>query len=195
MMTTYKIQNKTSEVKELYLDHPKTHSYKFIEKPVDPEETPNYWRFKITLKPKDAITFKLKEQREDYSSNYLRNWSRDDIFKRVGFYVKQKFINEKLENQLKEIAESIQDLNQKKQKKAKLVEERNQMSDEQSRLRENISVLGEDTQSIALKERYIKKFNDQETRFEKISVETKKLTQEIDSLNKKIETKMNKLKT
>ncbi|MHA1485882.1 MAG: hypothetical protein ACTSSC_01790, partial [Promethearchaeota archaeon] len=170
MMTTYKIKNKTSEEKELYLDHPKTHGYKFIEKPVDPEETPNYWRFKITLKPKDAITFKLKEQREDYSSNYIRNWSRDDIFKRVGFYVKQKFINEKLENQLKEIAESIQDLNQKKQKKSKLVEERNQMSDEQSRLRENISVLGEDTQSIALKERYIKKFNDQETRFEKISV-------------------------
>ena len=195
MMTTYKIQNKTSEAKELYLDHPKTHGYKFFEKPVDPEETPNYWRFKITLKPKDAITFKLKEQREDYSSNYLRNWSRDDIFKRVGFYVKQKFINEKLENQLKEIAESIQDLNQKKQKKSKLVEERNQMSDEQSRLRENISVLGEDTQSIALKERYIKKFNDQETRFEKISVETKKLTREIDSLNKKIETNMNKLKT
>jgi len=195
MMTTYKIKNKTSEEKELYLDHPKTHGYKFTEKPIDPEETPNYWRFKITLKPKDAITFKLKEQREDYSSNYLRNWSRDDIFKRVGFYVKQKFINEKLENQLKEIAESIQDLNQKKSKQSKLVEERNQMSDEQSRLRENISVLGEDTQSITLKERYVKKLNDQETRFEKISVETKKLTQEIDSLNKKIETKMNKLKT
>ncbi len=69
------------------------------------------------------------------------------------------------------------------------------MSDEQSRLKENISVLGEDTQSIALKERYIKKFNDQETRFEKISVETKKLTREIGSLNKKIETNMNKLKT
>ncbi len=195
MMTTYKIKNKTSEEKELYLDHPKTHGYKFIEKPVDPEETSNYWRFKITLKPKDAITFKLKEQREDYSSNYLRNWSRDDILKRVVFYVKHKFINEKLENQLKEIAESIQDLNQKKKKQSKLVEERNQMSDEQSRLRENISVLGEDTQSITLKERYIKKLNDQESRFEKISVETKKLDQEINTLNKTIENKMNKLKT
>ena len=195
MMTIYKIKNKTSEEKELYLDHPKTHGYKFIEKPVDPEETPNYWRFKITLKPKDAITFKLKEQREDYSSNYLRNWSRDDILKRVGFYVKQKFINEKLETQLKEIAELIQDLNQKKKKQSRLIEERNQMSDEQSRLRENISVLGEDTQSISLKERYIKKLNNQESRFEKISVEAKKLDKEIDSLNKTIENKMNKLKT
>ena len=193
-MTTYKIKNKTSEEKELYLDHPKTYGYKFIEKPIEPEETPNYWRFKITLKPKDAITFKLKEQREDYSSNYLRNWSRDDILKRVGFYVKQKFINEKLETKLKEIAALIQELNQKKRKLSKLVEERNQMSDEQSRLRENISVLGEDTQSITLKERYVKKLNDQETRFEKITVETKTLNQEIDSLDKKIETKMNKLK-
>jgi hypothetical protein len=193
-MTTYKINNKTNEEKELYLDHPKTHGYKFIEKPIDPEETPNYWRFKITLKPKDAIKFKLKEQQEDYSSNYIRNWSKDDILKRVGFYVKQKFINEKLETQLKEIAEFIQNLNDKKNKREKLLEERDSMSDEQSRLRENISVLGDDNQSITLKERYVKKLNDQETRFEKISVETKKLDKEINSLNKTIENKMNKLK-
>jgi len=193
-MTTYKINNKTNEEKELYLDHPKTHGYKFIEKPIDPEETPNFWRFKITLKPKGAITFKVKEQREDYSSNYIRNWSKDDILKRVGFYVKQKFINEKLETQLKEIAELIQNLNDKMKLREKLHEERDSMSDEQSRLRENISVLGDDNQSITLKERYVKKLNDQESRFENISVETKKLDKEIDSMNKTIEKKMNKLK-
>jgi hypothetical protein len=193
-MTTYKINNKTNEEKLLYLDHPKTHGYKFIEKPIDPEETPNYWRFKITLKPKEAITFKLKEQSEDYSSYYIRNWSKDDLLKKVGFYVKKKFIDEKLEAKLKEIAELIQSLNDKTNKRDKLYEERDLMSDEQSRLRENISVLGDDNQSIALKERYIKKFNDQESRFEKISAEVKKLDKEIDSLNKSIETKMNKLK-
>ncbi len=193
-MTTYKINNKTNEEKELYLDHPKTHEYKFIEKPIDPEETPNFWRFKITLKPKEAISFKLKEQREDYSSNYLRNWSKNEILKRVGFYTKQKFINEKLETQLKEIAELIQNLNDKQNQREKLHDERDLMSDEQSRLRENISVLGDDNQSITLKERYVKKLNDQESRFENISVETKKLDKEIESLNKTIENKMNKLK-
>jgi hypothetical protein len=192
--TTYKINNKTNEEKELYLDHPKTYGYKFIEKPIEPEETPNFWRFKITLKPKDAITFKLKEQREDYTSYYIRNWSKDDILKRVGFYVKQKFINETLEAQLKEIAELIQTLNDKTKMRDKLYEEKDLMSDEQARLRENIAVLGEDTQSISLKERYVKKLNDQESRFEKISAEVKKLDKEIDSLNKSIENKMNKLK-
>ena len=193
-MTTYKIKNKTNEEKELYLDHPKTHGYKFVEKPNNPEETPNYWRFKLKLKPKDAINFKLKEQREDYSSNYLWKWSKDDILKRVGFYIKHKFIDEKLEAKLKEIAEFLQTLNDKRNKRENLDQERDLMTDEQSRLRENISVLGDDSQSISLKERYVKKLNDQETRFEKISVELKKLDKEIDSLNKKIEKQMNKLK-
>ncbi|MFX1447009.1 MAG: hypothetical protein ACFFCG_02595 [Promethearchaeota archaeon] len=193
-MTTYKISNKTNEEKVLYLDHPKTYGYKFIEKPIDPEETTNYWRFKITLNPKDAINFKLKEQREDYSSYYIRNWSKDDILKRIGFYVKQKFINEKLETQLKEIAEDIQTLNDKKNQREKLYAERDVMSEEQSRLRENISVLGKDNQSMTLKERYVKKLNDQESRFENISAEMKKLDEEIDSLNKTIETKLNKIK-
>jgi len=193
-ITTYKVNNKTNSEKILYLDHPKTDGYKFIEKPIDPEETLNYWRFKITLKPKDAITFKLKEQREDYSSYFIRNWSKSDILKRVGFYVKQKFINEKLEAQLKEIADQIQMLNDKKNKKEKLYEERDTMSEEQSRLRENISVLGDDNQSMTLKERYVKKLNDQESRFEKISAEMIKLDKEIDSSNKTIENKLNKLK-
>jgi len=194
LSTTYKIKNKTNDEKELYLDHPKTHEYKFTETPIEPEETPNYWRFKIKLKPKDAITFNLKEQRENYSSNYLWNWSKEDILKRVGFYVKKKFIDPKIEAQLKEIAELIQSLNDLKNKRDKLYEERETMTGEQARLRENISVLGDDSQSLTLKERYIKKLNDQESRFETISSELSKLDKEINKLNKQIEDKMNKLK-
>jgi len=193
METTYKIKNKTDEEKELYLDHPKTYEFKFIEKPVEPEETPNYWRFKLTLKPKDAINFKLKEQRENYSSNYLWNYSKDDLLKRVGFYVKQKFIDPNLETKLKEIAELIQTLNDLRSKEDKLNEERDLMTDEQVRLRENISVLGEDSQSVSLKERYIKKLNTQESRFEEINKELKVLEKKIKELNLDIENKMNLL--
>jgi DNA-binding transcriptional MerR regulator len=193
LMTTYKIKNKTEEVKELYLDHPKTHGYKFIEKPIDPEETPNYWRFKLTLKPKDAINFILKEQREDYSSNYLWDFKKEDFLKRVGFYVKQKFINPDLENQLKEIAELIQTLNNLRAKEEKLNEERDLMTDEQVRLRENISVLGDDTQSVSLKERYVKKLNTQESRFEAIKKELKTIDKKMAEINKNIAEKMDLL--
>jgi hypothetical protein len=193
LMTTYKIKNKTDEEKELYLDHPKTHGYKFIDKPIEPEETPNYWRFKIALKPKDAINFKLKEQRENYSSNYLWDFGKEDFLKRVGFYVKQKFINPDLENQLKEIADLIHTLNNLRAKEEKLNEERDLMTDEQARLRENITVLGDDTQSVSLKERYIKKLNTQESRFETIKKELVALDKKISELNKTIDEKMNLL--
>ncbi|MFX1504425.1 MAG: hypothetical protein ACFFDH_25935, partial [Promethearchaeota archaeon] len=192
-VTTYKIKNKTDEEKELYLDHPKTHEYKFIEKPIEPEETPNYWRFKLTLKPKDALIFKLKEQKENYSSNYIWNFSKEDLLKRVGFYVKQKFINPELETKLKEIAGLIQTLNDLRTKEDKLNEERALMTDEQARLRENISVLGKDSQSVSLKERYVKKLNDQESRFEEINKELKILDKKINELNADIENKMNLL--
>jgi hypothetical protein len=193
IMTTYKIKNKTDEEKELYLDHPKTQEYKFIEKPLDPEETPNYWRFKITLKPKDAINFKLKEQRENYSSNYLWNFNKEDLLKRVGFYVKQKFIDPELESKLKDIAELIHTLNNLRAKEEKLNEERDLMTDEQSRLRENISVLGDDTQSVSLKERYIKKLNTQENRFEAIKKEFVTLDKKMTELNKTITEEMDLL--
>ena len=193
LTTIYKIRNKTDEEKELYLDHPKNYNFEFIEKPMDPEETPNYWRFKISLKPKDAITFTLKEQREDYTSNYLWNWAKEDFLKRVGFYVKKKFIDAELETQLKEIATLIQKLNDFNTRRDKLYQERDLMTDEQARLRDNISVLGDDSQSITLKERYVKKLNDQENRFETISAELKKLEKDIDDLNKKIQTNMDKL--
>ena len=192
--TIYKIKNKNTEEKELYLDHPKNYNYKFIEKPLEPEETANFWRFKIKLKPNDAINFKLKEQRENYTSNYLWNWSKDEILKRVGFYITHKFIDQTIETKMKEIAELMQSLQDITSSRNKLNEEKNLMTDEQARLRENISVLGDDNQSMTLKERYIKKLSDQESRFEEISINVKKLEKEIDALNKKIQDKIDHLK-
>ncbi len=192
--TLYKIKNKTDGDKELYLDHPKQYGYKILESPVEPEETPNFWRFKLTIKPKDAVKFEIKERKEDYSSYYLYNYTKDDLLKRVAFYVQQKFINQELEAQLKEIGELIGRKNYLNTKKSKLEDEKYQMTDEQARLRENISVLGNNSQENTLKEKYIKKLSIQEERFETISKEIKLLEKELISLDKEIEEKIENLK-
>jgi hypothetical protein len=194
MFSFYKIKNKTNEEKELYLDHPKTSGYKIKESNVEPEETPNYWRFKITLKPKDAIKFDIKEQYENYTSYYLWNWNRDDFLKKVSFYIKRQFIDDKMEAELKELASMIGDLNETNDKKYKLEEERNQMAEEQARIRENIAVLGDSTQESSLREKYVKKFSIQEERFEKITEDIKQLEEKVKVMNKEIEEKMNKLR-
>ena len=192
--TTYKIKNKTNEEKELYLDHPKTYGYKFIEKPEEPEETANYWRFTIKLKPKDAVVFELKEQIENYSSYYIWNWSKEDFMKKISFYIQQRFINSKLEQQLTEIALLIGKANELRDKKSKLENERSQMTQEQDRIRQNLSALGNTTQESALREKYVKKLSEQENRFERIKAEIEQLDREIIALNSEIEKKINTLK-
>ncbi|MFX0071638.1 MAG: hypothetical protein ACFFAO_11160 [Candidatus Hermodarchaeota archaeon] len=195
LRTLYKIKNKTEEEKVLYLDHPKKSGYKILKSPMEPEETTNFWRFKLTLKPKDAVKFEIEERKENYSSYYLYNYSKDDLLKRVEFYIRQKFINEMLETQLREIGEVIGKKNDLTVKKSKLEEEKYQMTDEQARLRENISVLGNTSQENNLREKYVKKLSLQEERFEKISNEIEKLDQELITVEKEIEQKIEKLKS
>ena len=169
-------------------------STEILESTVDPEETPNYWRFKLTIKPKDAIKFEIKERKEDHSTYYIYNYTKEDLLKRVAFYVQQKFINQELETQLKDIGELIGRKNDLNTKKSKLEDEKYQMTDEQARLRENISVLGNTSQENTLKEKYVKKLSIQEERFETISQEIKSLEQELISLDKEIEHKIENLK-
>ncbi len=194
LRTEYKIKNKTNEEKELYLDHPKKSGYEIKESPVEPEETPNYWRFKLKLKEKEAISFKIRERSENYSSYYLWNWTKDDILRRVDFYVRQRFINEELEAQLKEIGELIGKKSDLEEKKSKLDNERYQMTDEQARIRENIAVLGNTTQESKLREKYVQKLSIQEERYENISAEINDLDKELKILNKEIDEKINNLK-
>ncbi|MFX1273497.1 MAG: hypothetical protein ACFFBP_15745 [Promethearchaeota archaeon] len=194
LVTIYKIKSKSAEEKELYIDHPKKPNYKIEESPIKPEETSNYWRFKLNLKPKDAVTFKIRERCENYSSYYIYNYSKDELLKRVAFYVKQKFIDEKIEAQLKDIGELIGKKNELETKKNTLESEKYEMTEEQSRLRENISVLKDTTQETKLREKYVSKLTTQENRFETISTEINKLENELKTLNKEIDKKIAKLK-
>lgn len=194
MYSEYKIRNKTKEEKELYLDHPKTYGYEIKESPREPEETANYWRFKMKLGPKDAISFKIKERKENYSSYYLYNYSEEDLRKRIEFYVRKKFIAPEIETKLKEIAELIGNRKDLEAEKAKLEDERYQMEQEQNRIRENIKVLGDTSHESGLKEKYIKKLAKQEERFENISAQIKDLEKKLESLNKSIEEKIQAIK-
>ena len=107
--------------------------------------------------------------------------------------MKHKFINEAIESQLKEIGSLIGKKMDLELKKSKLESEKDEMTDEQARLRENISVLGETMQESKLKEKYVAKLTKQENRFEAISTEIKKFENELITLNKDINEKISKL--
>jgi hypothetical protein len=193
LITSYKIKNKTSEQKELYLEHPKKSAYKIIESPIEPEETANFWRFKLKIEPKEAVEFIIKERQENYRSNYIWNYSKEDFLDKISFYVDQNFVDGELESKLKDIAVEIGKLNNLKREKSELEDEIEWLNEEQERLRENISVLGQSSQEASLREKYVKKLTDQENRFEEIKSEAKKLQEKIDNLNLKISEKIDEL--
>jgi len=194
LFTTYKIKNKTSDEKSLYLDHPKKAGYKIEESPVDPEETTNYWRFKLNIKPKEAVKFLIKEKKENYTSYYIYNYSKDDLIKRVEFYVREKFIDKKIESQLKEIGGLIGKKRDLEEKISSLEKERSLMTQEQARIRENIKALGASTQESELREKYVRKFSIQEERYESITKEIDGNQKALKELNKEIDEKISQLK-
>ncbi len=95
---------------------------------------------------------------------------------------------------MKETGELIGKKSDLEEKKSKLENERYQMTDEQARIRENITVLGNTTQESKLKEKYVQKLSVQEERYENISAEINDLEKELKVLNKEIDEKINKLK-
>ncbi len=191
--TTYKIKNKTEKSKELYIDHSKRSDYEVIESPVEPEETANYRRFKLTLQPKSSIEFNIEERKENYASYYIWNWNREQILEKVAFYIGKQFIDKEIESTLEEIAELMGEVNIFSHQKSELESEQTQMNEEQIRLRENIKVLGDSTQETSLKERYVAKLSQQENRFEEIKSNISDLEKRVNTLNREIEEKINQL--
>jgi len=192
--TKYKIKNKTDEEKELYIDHPKISGYKVKESPVEPEDTPNYNRFKLKLKSKEAIEFNVSEQNELSRSIYIYNYNKDALIQKIQFYLKHNWISEQLEGQLTELSEIIGRKAEIVEKKTELENESYQMTEEQSRLRENIKVLGNSTQESKLREKYVNKLSEQEERFEAINREIKRFEEEIKVLDKEIDKKIKRIK-
>ncbi|MGQ4875615.1 MAG: hypothetical protein ACP6IY_16225 [Promethearchaeia archaeon] len=189
----YTIKNKLEEEKELYIDHPKKEDYEIIEPPVEPEETKNFLRFKITIKPKENKKFKFLERKELYSYNYIRDYSKEKLLNRIEYYISRKFIDEQLSNKLKEIAEIIGKERQMREDIEKLKNERKEMDSEQKRIRENIKALGRTTQEAKLKEKYLKKLEQQEDRYERISEDIKNLESKLKEISKEIEKKFKEI--
>ena len=88
----------------------------------------------------------------------------------------------------------IGNVNDFNERKSKLEIERDQMTSEQERIRENIAVLGDTSQENTLREKYVKKLSIQEERYESISAEIEQLEQKIKDMNKQIQDKMNKIR-
>lgn len=183
----YKIRNKATSAKQLYLDHPKVQYYKILNAPGDPKDTPSKWRFTVDLEPKSAVKYAITTRREISQSASL--WHVDDEFlkEKLDLYVKNEFIDARTQEGLEQIAALNAKKTRLEETRKKLEAERGQLDKDQARLRENLKVLGTGGLETQLKERFVGKLTTQEARYDQIQKELDQIEKDVKGLDAKIE--------
>ncbi|HMF34821.1 MAG TPA: hypothetical protein VKK79_25595 [Candidatus Lokiarchaeia archaeon] len=193
--TLYKMNNKTAAEKILYVDHPKTSDYKIreTEKKLNYKETPTTWRFELKLHPKKGSKFTVPERREISSTYYILDMDHEGLRNKIEFYLSGELIDPKQEEKLREIAETIAEKKQLQRQVDDLEAEINEITNEQSRLRQNLQVLTDSLAEKDLKEKYIQKFEAQEQTLEANREQQKQLKEQIQVLEEKVKEQMKSL--
>jgi hypothetical protein len=180
--TTYKIKNIGDTPKRVIIEHSKEHRYKLFDKQKADEETPNFLRFFVDVKGESNSEIVVKERRLDKTSDQagyislenLEKWKKLKLIDIDEYnYIKNR-IN--LENKKNYISNDINEL----------VNKISHISNEQSRIRENLRALKQSESEKKLRMKYITKMQDQENKLEEISEAKKKLVKELNGLDEEI---------
>jgi hypothetical protein len=180
----YEVQNKKTDPIDLVIEHPKS-NYKIDEdatkKPT--EETENYFRWKFKVEPKTTSKFKVRELYVRYTSEYIKDVS----FETLKYYYNNNYISKRDFKEIEDIIELQREINKLKKSNGNLENERNQIYNEQSRLRQNLESLGSTTREEKLRVKYVDKLDKQEQRLEDIKKKIEDNKEDIEKLEKKID--------
>ncbi|MHA1378974.1 MAG: tetratricopeptide repeat protein [Candidatus Helarchaeota archaeon] len=178
----YIVKNKSDDPKEVVIEHAKEDGFKLFETPDPFEESKNYYRYKLSLGPKSAenstVKLEIKTRKVVSAYYYYQDVSKYDIEE----WYKLKLIDEakkdfllkvwKASNQLKNIKNEIQTK----------AGDKNKISNDQTRLRNNIKVLRTSHSERTLREKYVKKLETQEEILENLEEEIEKLNNKVKNL-------------
>lgn len=172
---TYQLQNQTDQLKYVYIEHPVRENWILGESTQKPAEiTANYYRFRVELPAFSRVDLVVTENQGLKDSYRLSSIT----FKDLDLFVKNRFIDEATRTKLAHLIELRSDIFQTGEKLKKLEREIGEISDDQTRLRENIEIMAKTSQAKQLIDRYIRKADEQESRLEQINAERKTLAAE-----------------
>lgn len=149
--TIYKIQNKTQATIDLFLEHRFRQGWALIDTQKPVETTERFQRFRFDA-PKDAtMVFTVTEQGDQHESFSLTSISRD----KVETWIQSRYIDAATHQALAEIVaynEGIANLDRDIAAREREVAVIHQ---NQARLRENLTALGQSRDELKLRERYV----------------------------------------
>lgn len=166
----YVISNQSDKQKVLYIEHPIRAGWELLNDTPKPDiTTQRFYRFRVELAPFEETELKVTEKQPLKDSYQLTSFSRDQL----SLFLSRNNIDSSVRIRLERLIELRSQIDQINAKLHSFENEKESISDDQERLRENIEALAKTAEAKQLIARYIAKANEQESRLEEIEKETK----------------------
>lgn len=171
---TYNLDNKNARSKTVVIEHPYHANWKLLNKEKPIEITDNYLRFEVKAPGLKVTKFSVREMRESWERIMISNLTPDQII----VLVRKKYLTENTQKKLEQIVSLKSEISSIDRGLKAIQKERGQIFEDQKRLRANLRGLGQTTEEKGLRNRYVKRLNQQETRLEELRKREKALNQE-----------------
>ena len=181
---TYVLTNQTDKPRVVYVEHPVRQDWVLTDATQKPDgKSARYYRFRISLEPHQKVELPVTERRALMDTFALLNFSRPDL---------ELFISRnQIDAQTRTMLEKVIDLKSRiaaADAKIEAVEkEVGEISEDQTRLRDNIKALTATAEAKQLITRYVAKADSQETRLEQLNKEKQSAAEDRRQLQRDLE--------
>jgi hypothetical protein len=185
--TTYVVRNQDDGRRVVLIEHPLDAEWTLVETPSPAETTAGEHRFRVEAAPSATTEFVVQEESARETTYALSNVSAEQI----SFWLEERTIDPDVERVLRQVVSKRDEMEAVRREMQARDSEQASIFNDQQRLRENLSKLGDSSEEKGLRRRYVAELERQETRLEAIRAERakleatfRKLQEELDALVK-----------
>jgi hypothetical protein len=159
--TRYRLISRRAAEKELIVEHPIRPGWDLVEPREKPEKTAGLYRFRVALRADGEQSFTVREQRMGEQRVALANLDDSNI----AIYLQQKVISVPVKVALKKLADLQAFLAALRQERGLLERRRDEITQDQARIRENMQTVAKNSENYA---RWERKLGEQEIEMDQI---------------------------
>lgn len=189
--TSYTFNNLTARAKTVYIEHPydKNAKWRLVENSRPVETTEGYHRFKVVVAPNTTTQFSVSEELPEINTFALTNITTNDI----QVFVKSNYLTPQMKESLESVSELKAQISALSSQISEKQAEIGAIGKDQERMRENLRALGKTAEEKQLVQRYVGKISQGEDQLERLRQEEKKLQEERNILQRRLDESVKKL--
>ncbi len=180
--TRYIFANNSDRAKELILEQ-SIRPGELVKTPEPISESRNYWRFALTLAPKQTTEFTVTVKHDEETRQNLVHADPQWICSYLRYVRGSRYLTDFL-SKTEELGRLLAELTAQEQEAHRRVHEINQ---EQARIRENLAKLSQSTDEVRLRSRYVRQLEEQEDELAAIASRLQELSKQQEEHNKVIQ--------